>query len=310
MRTINIHYSSTGITVKFAYSTTLLADLKAAIPNYDMSWNPASKEWTVHPRQLDNLMNVARKHDCHTTGDINYVKNYTPVIIKDSVEVHYIGNIYKRSNNELTAFGWWSNGWNAIFINDSLQSFFKVDVSSYTRQRRPNEIDDTNYYTVLVVNKDASQDEIKKKYKFVVKQWHPDICKEPDARERFELIQKAYSILSDDTLRAKYNFGLELAHKVNMDKKKPTVSPPSENKYDAVFKPQIRCGKIIADVEYMIGRAYIHKIHDIEEIVNEQGQVMVSYWNNTDTFGVSWVDSNAYSTGPTNFSVHSSGITI
>lgn len=67
-----------------------------------------------------------------------------------------------------------------------------------------------NYYDILGVPKDASQDDIKKAYRSLAKKYHPDICKEPNANERFAEIQVAYDCLSDPEKRSNYDrFGAE-----------------------------------------------------------------------------------------------------
>ena len=67
-----------------------------------------------------------------------------------------------------------------------------------------------NYYDILGVPKDASQDDIKKAYRSLAKKYHPDICKEPNANERFAEIQVAYDCLSDPEKRSNYDrFGTE-----------------------------------------------------------------------------------------------------
>ncbi|MBP5301461.1 MAG: molecular chaperone DnaJ [Bacilli bacterium] len=62
-----------------------------------------------------------------------------------------------------------------------------------------------DYYEVLGVNKDASKDVIKSAYRKLVKQYHPDINKAPNAEEKFKEIQEAYDVLSDDSKRANYD---------------------------------------------------------------------------------------------------------
>lgn len=70
--------------------------------------------------------------------------------------------------------------------------------------------DKRDYYEVLGVAKNASDDEIKKAYRSLAKRYHPDVCKEPNAEEKFKEVQEAYDILSDPQKRAQYDqFGFQ-----------------------------------------------------------------------------------------------------
>ncbi|MGX3010711.1 DnaJ C-terminal domain-containing protein [Helicobacter sp. 23-1044] len=60
-------------------------------------------------------------------------------------------------------------------------------------------------YTTLGVAQNASQDEIKKAYRKLARQYHPDINKAKDAEEKFKEINAAYEILSDEKKRAQYD---------------------------------------------------------------------------------------------------------
>ncbi|PZN32378.1 MAG: cytochrome C biogenesis protein [Proteobacteria bacterium] len=66
-------------------------------------------------------------------------------------------------------------------------------------------MDFKDYYKILGVARDASQDEIKRVYRRLARKYHPDVSEEPNAEERFKEIQEAYEVLKDPEKRAAYD---------------------------------------------------------------------------------------------------------
>ena len=62
-----------------------------------------------------------------------------------------------------------------------------------------------DYYDILGVSRNASNDEIRKAYKRLAKKYHPDISTDPNAEEKFKEVQEAYSVLSDKQKRQAYD---------------------------------------------------------------------------------------------------------
>jgi curved DNA-binding protein len=62
-----------------------------------------------------------------------------------------------------------------------------------------------DYYKIMGVARDATQDDIKRAYRKLARKYHPDVSKESDAQSKFQEMQEAYEVLKDPEKRAAYD---------------------------------------------------------------------------------------------------------
>jgi molecular chaperone DnaJ len=65
----------------------------------------------------------------------------------------------------------------------------------------------SDYYEILGVRRDASAEDIKKAYRKLARQYHPDVNDSDDAHEKFKEIGRAFQVLSDPQKRQIYDLG-------------------------------------------------------------------------------------------------------
>lgn len=62
-----------------------------------------------------------------------------------------------------------------------------------------------DYYKIIGLKRDASQDDIRRAYRKLARKYHPDVSKEKDAEARFKEVGEAYEVLKDPEKRAAYD---------------------------------------------------------------------------------------------------------
>ena len=263
MRSCSLTADGAELLFRTPYDPGLVAALKAQIPATDRRWDGAAKVWRVLPVHGQTCAALAAQY-CRDTV---HVPNMTPVVMPTEIKlfrVRYVGMTKARGGDdtaERSSFGLVDDVWALVFPENVLRAWF-------CDERRPNE--ERSLYSVMGVTSDVTDVELKMMYRRLAKHWHPDMAKEPDATEVFKAINHAYSILSDCTLRAKYEAGLALQRSVG--------SIASAQVATGGYRSPLRCGLVMCEGREVMGRFVASKVLAWEDITNWAGQVLVASW--------------------------------
>lgn len=264
----------------FSYNQGLIAALKSEVPYSDRTWEPSKKVWIVTPKYSTKLVELVAQY-LMINIQPPIVSKVVPSLETKVLKIEYLGACKDRGNGEITATGYCEKSWSVIFPLEVLKAWFDPDARG-----KPSE--SSTLYTVLGLSRKALQDEIKKAYHRLAKQWHPDVCKEPDATEQFKKLNHAYNILSNETTRKKYNAGLSL--EASLTTKQPGIDwARGVIVVDDIYRAPLRCGWILAKGTSQLNRFVVNKILGFEDITNSEGQTMISSWpKGKDFFIVEW----------------------
>ena len=244
------------------YNPQFVADLKAEIPYTARKWEPTQKVWLVDPAQATKVCNlVLRYYGINIKVPIVQVAKTAETRL---LEIRYIGSAKDRGGGDKFAYGWCDNGWNVLFPLRVLRDWFEPD----SENEEPTAA--STLYAVLGVKRSIVGNDLRTAYRRAARQWHPDVCKEPDATEQFQRIQHAYEVLGDPAKRARYDAGLKIA----------ATLPTSQIPFDAThqWRPPLRCGFLLVEGRDVVGRFNASRLLQWEDITNASGQTLVTFW--------------------------------
>ena len=264
-----------GLALVSSYHPQLVADLKLKVPPEGRKWDPDTKRWLIDMRYGKDVAKIVEMHlglaiAVPTNGHIAESEMRT-------LRLEYLGQCKLRENGEASAFGWIDGGWNTIFPEAVLQTYFEAEPA------RPDE--KPTLYAALAIRQGADDSEIKSAYRRLARQWHPDVCREDGAAEVFKAIHAAYEVLKDALKRKKYDAGLLLEASL---KSKNHISHLVYRPTGS-YRPPFRCGWVLVEGVEALGRFVVSKVLGWEDITDSDGRVMISTWpRGAEHFEVLW----------------------
>ena len=116
-----------------------------------------------------------------------------------------------------------------------------------------------DYYKILNITPSADEIQIKKAFRIAALKWHPDKCKEPDAKDRFIFIYEAYEILSNSKTREVYDNIWKTHYGLNI----PISKEPNYSEYKIWEQAAHDKGTTYSNMRYE------NFIKNISDLVNE-----------------------------------------
>jgi hypothetical protein len=252
-----------NLVLQTPYDRALVLAIKT-LPTSDRLYDPKRKVWYIHPKQGKTVKQWVEDF-LGENITLPVIKQVDAKPVMQIFEVRYIGTTKNRDDGTSSAFGLVGKDWKLIFPEVVLRAWFDAGQAVPGTQE--------SLYSILGTNQQATIEEIKTAYRRMVRQWHPDVCREANAQEVFIRIQSAYETLSNPIQRAKYNAGLKL---------QASMSPSTQKgMFDCLqngYRSPLRCGYLMVEGVEKIGRFVVEKILGWEDIVNSAGQVLVTSW--------------------------------
>lgn len=284
-----------GLYMETPYDQGFVDAFKAVVPASARAWQKVQRCWVVDPQYGPQVQQLIQRH-YGVRVELPAASTAPPAAPEvRAVRLEYLGRCKDRGS-ECTAYGYVDGGWNLIVAETVLRSWFNAGPATPATPAAPAEpATPPTLYAVLAVPQGADDQAIKKAYRRLALQWHPDRCKEPDAEAQFRRIAHAYEVLSDAQQRRKYDAGLVFMASVQARRTRDNRGSSYQSLVQAPggddgYRAPLRCGLLLVEARLQLGRLVVEKILDWHDIVDDLGRTMVVSWPaGADQFEVDWV---------------------
>lgn len=266
----SITWAAGGYVVRFPYDPAFIERFKT-LPYSQRAYSKPQRAWIVAPEAIAAARDLLSSHFDQQI-EIPPAEGQ-PEEVTGEICLQYLGAAKDRGAGVTSALGYANGSWSIEIPQTVLENWFEGQTSE----------DKSTLFAVLLVPETATAEEIKKAHKRLVRQWHPDVCREDNAADRFREIQQAYEFLSDEQKRLRYLAGL---HFERLD---APASRPHYSKRFNTYAPPLRCGLLNVTGVMKLGRLVVSQINSWVDITDSQGRVMVSSWQvGAETFSIQW----------------------
>lgn len=248
--------------LRFAYDANLVSRVKTDIPGWARRWDASRKAWIIAPEYVKVAAVIAGL----PAPDVAPATARGPARIA-TVDVYYLGRARMRESGLSVAYGMDSAGrWRYLIEEAVLRAWF----GSATP---PDELE--TLYDLVGAPPNADDEALKRAIRAAMRQWHPDVCREVGAEERFKRINAAREILLDPQRRARYDAGLRaerLAATRHMRRQR------SADAAEVGYRAPLLCGRLTGETIRMGDRVRITTITAWEDVVNDRGRTLIASW--------------------------------
>ena len=282
---VSITVAGADYAISFDYDAKLLRILKDAVPESERTWHKGRKVWLVSPEAMGEAVLAISSHLGQGIAVPNPDQLSAPEVMEKSFLLEYLGATKDRGKRT-SAYGSVNGEWSAEFPEDVLKGFFEG------READQKSDGVQTFYQVLCVVESVEPEQIRKAYKRLALQWHPDTCKEPDAHERFIKINEAYKVLIDPEKRKRYDAGLYFERE-GQSQGYTTKIITRPHLYG--YRSPLRCGQITAKGTVRLMRFIVSEIIKWDDVIDSDGRVMVTSWpKDSDRFVIEWLNQSPF----------------